>query len=59
LKEAEKIDKKGGPVIVKLLNDAKLDAKRKEMNIDLLYVHQAYVGGGYRSKKVEFKGRGT
>lgn len=58
LKEAEKIDKKGGPIIVTLLKQAKLDAKQKEYNLDMLYVHQAYVGGGYRSKKIEFKGRG-
>jgi len=54
----EKCDKKGGPIIKELLEEAKSKSITDGLNPDFLFIQRAFVGGGYRSKVMEIKGRG-
>ena len=58
LKIAEKIDKKGGPVLKELLLKVKELGIQKGYNPDLFYVQRAIVGRGVRSRVIHIKARG-
>lgn len=54
----EKMDKKGGPYCKQLLQKVKDIGIEKGLNPDLFYVHEAIVGRGIKSKKIDIKARG-
>lgn len=55
---AEKLDKKGGPVLLELLQKVKEAGVKQGLNPDMFYVKEAFVGKGFRSKMIDIKARG-
>ena len=49
---------KGGPILKELLENLLQKCKDEEGNPDQLYVKQAFVGKGVRSKLIDIKARG-